>query len=78
MGSCNGPWDAQFRGAEEYLGSLYPSCAEAAGWSYWCLAQLADFNRRLAQIAVKFGRDEPVLPFATTIAQKSAHARFKG
>lgn len=56
LGSRNGPWDAQFRGAEEDLGSLLSTCAEAVGWSYWCLAQLAAFNSCLAQVAVKFGR----------------------
>ncbi len=72
MGSCNGPWDAQFRGAEGYLDLLHPTCAEAVGWSYWGLAQLAAFNIRPAQVAVKFGRDERLLPFATTIAHENS------
>lgn len=78
LGSGNGPWDAQFCGAEEDLGSLLSTCAEAVGWSYRCLAQLADFNSCLAQVAVKFGRDESILLFATTITRKFAHAGFNG
>jgi hypothetical protein len=78
LGSCDGPWDAQFRGAEEYLGPLLPTCADAVEWPYWGLAQLEDIVTRLSQAAVKFGRDERVLPVATTITRKFVHAGFKG
>ena len=52
LGSRDGPWDARFRGAEEYyLDRLRHACAGIIGQPYRGVTQLEAFIDRLAEIA---------------------------